>query len=107
MDKNLSMVRGDTLSFGMEISGIDQALDSVYFTCKSSYSATDPAFMKSLGDGISIVEPGKYRVRVAPEDTYNLESGVYYYDLQIGINGDVFTIMRGALELEPDVTREV
>lgn len=107
MDKNLTMVRGDTLSFGIEISGIEEDLDSVYFTCKNSYSASDNAFQKALNNGVEKVETGKYRVRVAPEDTFNLESGVYYYDLQIGLNGDVFTIMRGALELEPDVTREV
>ena len=109
MDKNLTMVRGDTLSFGIEITFDDnpQSLESVYFSCKNSYSATDYAFQKSLGNGITQVSAGKYRVRVAPDDTYSLASGVYYYDLQIGLNGDTFTIMRGALELEPDVTREV
>ena len=48
---------------------------------------------------------GDYIVRIAPEDTKNLETGMYYYDLQIELNGDVFTVLNGALKIESDVTR--
>lgn len=104
-DTNIKMVRGDTLAFGLEFEYLSQDLDACYFSCKTSYSATDYVFQKSLGDGISKVEDGQYRVRVAPEDTANVTAGHYYYDLQIEVNSDVYTLMKGALEIEADVTR--
>lgn len=33
-DTNLEMVRGDTLAFAIEIEGLDQNLDSAFFSCK-------------------------------------------------------------------------
>lgn len=103
-DTNISMVRGDTLSFGMEFEGLNQDLDSAYFTAKDSYLNPVPLFQKSIGDGITKVETGVYRVRVAPTDTDTATPGTYYYDLQVTLNGDVFTIMKGTLTIDYDVT---
>lgn len=103
-DFNISMVKGDTLSFGIEIEGLDQDLDSAFFSCAGAQPTTEYVFQKSLGDGITKVETGKYRVRVAPEDTADAEAGFYFYDLQIGVNSDIFTIMKGSLCLEAEVT---
>lgn len=36
--------------------------------------------------------------------TESVEPGLYYYDLQIGINGDVFSILIGSLKIHSDVT---
>lgn len=105
-DTNLSMVRGDTLAFGVEIEDLDQDLETCYFSCKTDPSDTEYVFQKSLEDGISKVETGKYRIRVAPEDTYSLEPAKYYYDLQIGINSDIYTILKGKLDIVVDITRE-
>ena len=101
---NLCMVRGDTLAFSFEVEGID-TLDTAYFSCKANADDENYVFQKSLTDGISLVETGKYRVRVAPEDTSNIEVGSYYYDLEIGANSDIFTILKGVLKVEQDVTR--
>lgn len=101
---NIKMTRGDTLSFSFGVEGID-SLDDAYFTCKLNHDDDTNIFQKDLTDGISLVETGKYRVRVAPEDTESVELGTYYYDLQIGKNSDVFTILKGVLEIEYDVTR--
>lgn len=106
IDTNIQMVRGDTLAFGMEIEGLGTNLDSCYFTCKKSFQG-DVVFQKSLSDGVSKVSDGVYRIRVAPEDTFNVEAGNYYYDFQIGVNSDVFTLLRGILMIQNDVTREV
>lgn len=102
--ENITMVRGDTFSFGVEIEGLEQDLESAYFTCKQNYTDDENAFQKSLDDGITKLETGKYIVRVAPEDTKYLEAGKYFYDFQIAANGDVFTVLHGVLELERDVT---
>lgn len=105
-------VRGKTYSFGM-ISE-DEQYDSVYFTCRSGLKDTDSVlFQKSLNNGISIVETEtkgnttlyKYAVRIAPADTENISSGTYYYDLQIELNGDKFTVMKGRFIIEQSCTR--
>ena len=101
----ITMVRGDTLSFGLSIDGLDgQDLETAFFTCKSNKSNVSNVFQKSLGNGISKLDDGEYVVRVAPEDTANVEAGKYFYDLQIGLNSDVFTILHGILEITQDVT---
>lgn len=107
---NFEMIRGDTLSFAFEVEYDEalQKLDSAYFTCKENFDDDEPIFKKSLGHGITLAkqEDGKlyYVVRVAPEDTESVEPGHYYYDLQIGINGDVFSILIGSLKIHNDVT---
>lgn len=105
-ETNLTMIRGDTLAFAVEIGGLDQDLETAYMSCKADPTDENYLFQKSLNAGISKVETGKYRVRVAPADTKDLESGTYRYDLQIGVNGDIFTILRGKLKIVEDITRE-
>lgn len=109
MDFNMSMVRGDTLTFGVEIKDengelFTQDLDTAYFTCKTSYDAEQAVFQKDLNFGISKVDTGTYIVRVAPEDTEGIEGGNYYYDFEIGVNSDIFTVLKGVLTIENDVT---
>lgn len=107
-DEYITMVRGDTMSFGIEAEDGDGnpiTFDTVFFTCKKTYADTTPIFQKSLEDGIEEIEAGKYAVRVAPADTVNLEADRYVYDLQLALNGDVFTFKRGILDIEADVTR--
>lgn len=106
-ERYVTMTRGDTMSFGMEIEGLEgQDLETAYLTCKRNHSDKDYAFQKSLGNGISKVGEGQYVVRVAPEDTASLEPDKYFYDLEIGVNGDIFTVLNGVLEIVRDVTRE-
>ena len=100
---NISLVKGDTLSFNVELDGVD-TLDSAYFTCKKIPTSNTNIFKKSIGDGISKIEDGLYVVTVDPADTSGVDAGMYYYDFQIGVNGDVFTIFIGMLELIQDVT---
>lgn len=108
---NLEMIRGDTLSFAFEVEFDEapQKLEKVDFTCKMNFDDDANIFRKSLSSGINFAKQDGnklyYVVRVAPEDTENLEAGMYYYDLQIELNGDVFTILSGAFKIESDVTR--
>lgn len=105
--ENLTMVKGDTKSFGFELSDGQEAsitLDTAYFSCKKNYEDADYVFQKSLNNGITAAENNQFIVRVAPEDTQLLDPGQYYYDLQIGVNSDIYTIIRGILEIVPEVT---
>ena len=109
MKKSISIIRGDTYSFNFII---NETLDNAYFTCKKTMDIndTDYIFQKTLGNGISLVDTTEdgnvYVVRVAPDDTNEVNKGNYYYDLQLDINGDTFTPLIGKFKITDDVTRE-
>ena len=105
-------VKGDTFSCGFTVEELGQDLDTAFFTCRESLNDnSELLFVKSLNNGISIVEYDeendirKYAVRVSPDDTKDLQSGTYYYDLEVGVNGDIFTIMKGLFVIEQDSSR--
>lgn len=102
--KNLVTVMGDTLAFSFEVGGVDH-LDTVFFSCKINPDYQDYLFQKSLNDGITDRGNGQYSVRVAPSETKNFEVGSYYYDLEIGVNNDIYTLMIGRLKVEQDITK--
>lgn len=103
-NKNITIVQGDTFAFGVEFQGLDQDLETAFFTCKDIDNET-LIFQKSLADGISKVEDEKYRVRIAPEDTITRAPGKYLYDFTIGVNSDNFTLMEGILTVTRSITR--
>lgn len=103
------MIKGDTLAFGIEIEFDEnpQFLDNAYFSCKNIPDG-EMLFQKSLSDGIEFVKQVDnkmyYRVRVEPSDTKKLEVGRYYYDVEVRLNDDVFTILNGILNIEKEIT---
>lgn len=103
---NLEMIKGDTFSFGLEIVDLGQEIEEAYFTVKSNYDDT-PLFQKTLGNGIELdhIEGNNYfyKIRIAPNDTRYLEPKKYYYDFEISLNDDTFTILKGILDIEFDV----
>ena len=102
-EQNINMVRGDTFAFGLECEELDQDLETAFFTVRKSYDG-DIIFQRSIGHGIEKVETGIYSIRIAPENTKELEAGHYYYDFEIGVNNDVFTLAYGDLWIEHDST---
>lgn len=106
---DISMVRGDTLTFGVETIGLSETVDQMAMTCRTAPNASEYIFMKTLEDGIV---PGEteddrmiYTVRVAPEDTADISPGVYYYDIQMIVDEDEYTPVKGKLYIDWDVTR--
>ena len=109
---DIKHVKGDTFSSALVVEDLGQDLDTAYFTCRESLNDNSEAlFVKSLGDGITLVEYDehkdirKYAIRIEPADTKDLQSGTYYYDLEIGVNDDIFTIMKGRFVIEQDSSR--
>ena len=105
-------IKGDTYSSGLKVENLGQDLDTAYFTCRENLNDNSQAlFVKSLNNGISLVDYDeendirKYAIRVIPSKTENLQSGTYYYDEEIRVNGDVFTIMKGKFIIEQDSSR--
>lgn len=107
-DLNLEFTRGDTFSFGVRLYELGQELDGAKFTCKQNFDDESPLFQKTLNNGVTLekidLDDYIYKVRVAPGDTQSLNPGKYYYDFQIEVNGDIFTILKGVLTLEFDVS---
>lgn len=105
-DQYITMVKGDTLSFGVVLedeSGNPVDITGAVFIAKKNYTDATSIFEKTLGDGITKVADGVYSVRVAPSDTASAEAGRYFYQFKVLKNTDVYTIMRGIIELEPEV----
>jgi len=106
-------VRGDTLSHNIYVEGLNQDLESVYFTCRDGLNDDSEILIeKSLNNGITYMyydeetDTRTYVVRIAPSDTKDLQAGTYFYDEQIAVNGDVITIMKGKFIIEQDATRK-
>ena len=108
INKDITLTRGDTLCFDVTISEIeDVTIESMYFSVKKKPDDENYIFQKSIGNGITFIEELKYRVRVAPEDTYQVAAGKYHYDLQIGLGSDIYTPLMGTFRLNWDVTEEI
>lgn len=106
-------IRGDTLSHPIFVENLNEDLESVYFTCRDSLNDNSEVLIeKSLNNGITYMyydeenDIRTYVVRIDPSDTKDLQAGTYYYDEQITVNGDVFTIMKGKFIIEQDATRK-
>ena len=114
LKKDITMVRGDTMAFGFQLEGLDGSTpDDIVFSCNNNPENENTIFTCSLSDedGVWIDSEDTehdiltYGVRVAPAKTKDLDTGRYFYDLQISVNNDTFTLMKGRLLLEYDVTR--
>jgi hypothetical protein len=103
--ENITMTRGDTVAFNCFVFGKEGEpleVDSVFFTAKERVSGEE-VFQLSLEHGI-VQQDGLISVRIAPEDTKDVPVGIYFYDFQIKVNDDVFTLKKGSLTLEWDAT---
>lgn len=106
---NIDMIRGDTLTVQFEIESntiLDLADDNfkITFSLKQTATAKEYVFQKDK-TAVMQISQNNFKIRIAPEDTVNLVPGFYYYDLQLDIYDDVFTIAIGRLYLETDITR--
>lgn len=109
--RDLSMVKGDTMSFAFQIKGLDnQTPEEVLFTCKERIEDTSTLFQVSLENTIDIrsydaeSDTFTFSVRIPPYKTSGLSLGRYFYDLEMQVNGDTITLMSGRLSLEYEVT---
>ncbi len=103
--QNILMVRGDTLAFNVEILDEDGQVvlvDTAEMVCKKKPLDDEAVFRKTLNNGIQQSD-GLLTVRVAPSDTSEADAGRYFYDLRVGIDHDVYTLMIGILTIEQDV----
>lgn len=105
VDENITMVSGDTLAFNVIIknqNGEAVTVDGATFKAKKSMNNDASLDISlSLGNGIT-QEDEVLTVRLAPVDTASLV-GFFYYDMDITVGYDRFTLLRGMLQIERDV----
>lgn len=110
--KEITMIKGDTLAFDFQVQGLGGATPtSIAFTCRENPESEAYYFQSALDNGITLdnydteTDTATYSVRVRPDKTEELSAGRYYYDLQMKVNGDTLTLMKGRLNIDWDVTR--
>lgn len=110
--KEINMVKGDTLAFNFQLQGLGGAEPTnITFTCREKPESESFYFQRTLASGITQIDydqesdTATYCVRVRPDETAELTAGRYYYDLELNVNGDVLTLMKGRLTLDWDVSR--
>ena len=111
---NIRNVKGDVFTNAIVVENLEQDITNIYFTCRDSLNDnSNILFEKSLNNGITFLyydeetDTRTYMVRLAPEDTKDLQAGTYYYDEKVEVNGDVITIMKGRFIIEQAISRKV
>lgn len=110
-NENFTIVKGDTLAFNIQLydkngNAFSETIENIKMACKEDYETEAVEFEKTLGDGISSTGVGQYCVRVSPSDT-DINVGRYVYDIRLKISGDVYTVMRGMIEIQADVSNNI
>lgn len=105
---NIGMIRGDTLNIAFSIDAdtvIDLSSDEAAFTFSVKEKATDTAYVfQKDKSAVTAVTDNSFVLRVAPEDTEELDEGSYVYDLEFRYGSDVYTLSRGRFEIISDIT---
>lgn len=90
MLKVFTVKRGSTFSFIVTFKNLNQDVTTMDFGIKEDYGL--PMLIeKSVGNGITKIETGKYKVDFSTTDILSLDAGMYIYDLRYTI-GDTPSI---------------
>lgn len=109
--RDIVMIKNDTLSFAFEIQGLNNQIpDNIVFTCKNTPEDNTELFSVSQSDHIiersydPATDIRTYTLRIPPNLTENIDLGRYFYDIQINVNNDIITLMKGRLTIDYQVT---
>lgn len=112
INQNIEMVRGDTLAFNFQLSGLGSLseYEALLVTFAVAEHYDDESIIEvNNADGIAledynvIKDTATFSVYLAPNKTKTLDLARYYYDLQLKDGTNVITLMRGRLTLVYDV----
>ena len=87
-NQNITMVKGDTLAFNVQVIDMDgnpMTVDSAYMTCKERPNSTDKVFQKSLANGIVQSDVSKAEIGV---NQRHHEILFHYELIRIGNDGN-------------------
>lgn len=91
--------QGDQFSFTVSFKNLQEDLTTFNMGVKLNYTDEEMLITKGLGNGITKVETGKYRVDFTPAETKSLNPNLYVYDLRLSIESTVFTPLYGYLNI--------
>lgn len=95
--------QGDEFSFTVTFKNLQEDLTTFNMGVKKEYTDETLLVNKSLGNGISKISTGKYRVDFSPEETQALTPDFYVYDLRFTLGSVVFTPLYGYLNIQETV----
>jgi hypothetical protein len=104
------MVRGDSNSYTLvfDEDGVVKNITgwTIFFTLKTNWQLPDSeASLKKVITVHTNPTAGTSVLTLAPADTSSLEPGIYDYDIQAKTaTGDIYTVLRGKMTLDFDVT---
>lgn len=104
----MNLTRGDTGQYKFQRLDSDGTVitstpDSIYFTVKKSFSSSTVVIQKTISD-MTMEEDNYWHFTLNPEDTEELDTGIYVYDIEVTEDGYVATIAKGTLKLLPEAT---
>ena len=103
MLRTFNVKQGDQFSFTITFKNLSVDLTTFTMGVKADYKDETMLITKSLGDGISKIATGKYRVDISSQETSELDPDFYVYDLRMTIGGTVYTPLYGYLNIQETV----
>lgn len=95
--------QGDQFSFTITFKNLQEDLTTFTMGVKEDYNDETMLVTKSLGNGITKIQTGKYRVDFNPAETQALPPMFYVYDLRMTLGSTVFTPLYGYLNIQETV----
>ena len=95
--------QGDQFSFTVTFKNLQEDLTTFTMGVKLDYNDETMLVTKSLGNGISKISTGKYRIDFTPAETQALTPNFYVYDLRFTLSTMVFTPLYGYLNVQESV----
>lgn len=100
VEHRIDAIRGDSFAFSVRIDDAQgREVESLTFKVKENRDATANLISLSIGSGITQVEEGLYSVNLDPSDTAEMDPKEYYYLCRLGLDDDIYTLIRGAFNL--------
>ena len=95
--------QGDAFSFTVTFKNLAEDLTTFTLGVKLNYQDETMLITKSLGNGITKLETGKYQIDFTPAETGALSPDFYVYDLRMTLENIVFTPLYGYLNIQETV----
>lgn len=95
--------QGDQFSFTVTFKNLQEDLTTFNMGVKRDYNDETMLITKGLGNGITKISTGKYRIDFTPSETNSLNPDFYVYDLRLTLGSMVFTPLYGSLIIEETV----
>ena len=104
VNKNFTIVRGNSLQFRINFVDAESLPDEIYFILKNKSNDTTSILQLKIDDGITKVEDmDSYDVYIPASDTADLELLNYIYQIAVEYGSDFETVVEGKLIITPEL----